>query len=252
MPYLSKIRINPMRNTGRDMLASPQTVHAMIQQGIAVQPVTERTLWRWEPTNPHQPHLLVLTETRPDWTHITEQAGWTHADGEHFTIRDYQPLFAHLAIGREFAFKLTANPVQNTSAPVKPSPAQTERLTTDAKKRGQRLGHRTAAHQLAWLLKKQEHCGFTIPESTLPTGEPGTKPVSVPNVRITARDSIRFRKGKEHRNPQITLSTATFEGVLAVTNTAALRTALLTGIGPAKAYGCGLLTLAPLPEAAHA
>lgn len=252
MPYLSKIRINPMRNTGRAMLANPHTVHAMIQQGIAVQPVTERTLWRWDPTNPHQPHLLVLTETRPDWTHITEQAGWTHADGEHFTIRNYQPLFAHLAIGRQFAFKLTANPVQNTNNPVKPSSAQTERIATEPKKRGQRLGHRTAAHQLTWLLKQQERHGFTIPETTLPTGEPDTEPISVPNVRITARDSIRFRKGRQHNGPQITLSTATFEGILTVTDAAVLRTALLTGIGPAKAYGCALLTLAPLPEAANA
>ena len=251
MPYLSKIRINPMRNAGRDMLASPQIVHAMVQQGIAVQPVAERTLWRWEPTNPHQPHLLVLTETRPDWTHITEQAGWTHADGEHFTIRDYQPLFAHLALGRQFAFKLTANPVQNTNNPIKPTPAQSERVAADAKKRSQRMGHRTAAHQLGWLLKRQQHLGFTIPHTQLPPGEVGTELASVPNVRITARDSIRFRKGKERNGPQITLATATFEGVLTVTDTVAIRAALLNGIGPAKAYGCGLLTLASLPEAAN-
>ena len=252
MPYLSKIRINPMRNTGRAMLANPHLVHAMVLQGIAVQPVIERTLWRWESTNPRQPYLLVLSETRADWMHIIEQAGWTHADGEHFTIRDYEPLFTHLAIGRQFAFKLTANPVQNTSTPIKPSPAQVERIATDAKRRGQRLGHRTAAQQLAWLLRKQKHCGFAIPSSALPAGDAGTEQVTAPNVQVTARDNIRFRKGAGHGGSQVTLSTATFEGVLTVTDTAALRTALLAGIGPAKAYGCGLLTLAPLPGAAHA
>jgi CRISPR system Cascade subunit CasE len=251
MPYLSKIRINPMRESGRDMFANPQVVHAMVQQGIATQPVTERTLWRWEHSNPHQPHLLVLTETRPDWMHIAEQAGWTHADGEHFLIRDYQPLFDQLALGREFAFKLTANPVQNTRNPIKPTPAQAERVAQDPKIRGHRLGHRTAAHQLAWLLKKQERCGFTIPVTTLPEGDDGTEPVRVPNVRVIARDIVRFKKGKDRNAPSVSLAVATFEGVLTVSDTVALRATLLNGIGPAKAYGCGLLTLAPLPGTAH-
>ena len=42
----------------------------------------------------------------------------------------------------------------------------------------------------------------------------------------------------------VTLATATFEGHLEVTDVAALRHALNHGVGRAKAYGCGLLTLA--------
>jgi CRISPR system Cascade subunit CasE len=255
VPYLSKIRINPMREAGRAMLASPHRVHAMIQQGIPVQPVTERTLWRWENTdNAYQPRLLVLTQTRPDWTHIAEQSGWPHADGEHFTIRDYEPLFAHLAFGREFAFKLTANPVQNTVNPTNPSPQQADRLARDPKTRSLRLGHRTTAHQLDWLLRKQQHCGFAIPDLTLgqqPDAD-GYGPITAPDVRITARDRLRFTKKPGARTPPIVLATATFEGRLTVTDPIALRAALLAGIGPAKSYGCGLLTLAALPEATHA
>lgn len=268
MSYLSKIRINPMREAARIMLGNPHRVHALIQQGIAIQPVTERTLWRWESTaSRHQPHLLVLTESRPDWTHVAEHAGWPHADGEHFTIRDYEPLFTHLAIGREFAFKLTANPVQNTSNPVKPSRQQADRRSSDPKARGERLGHRTVAQQLAWLLRKQERCGFRIPTLTLATttqaaNDAADQPrletpdaaedFTVPDVRLTARDRLSFTKRPHDKGPSIVLSIATFEGRLTVTDPTALRTALLSGIGPAKSYGCGLLTLAPLPEAAHA
>ncbi|MFI6713611.1 type I-E CRISPR-associated protein Cas6/Cse3/CasE [Nonomuraea sp. NPDC050478] len=50
----------------------------------------------------------------------------------------------------------------------------------------------------------------------------------------------------EHRPQPVVLSTATFEGKLRVTDTAAFTERLLGGIGPAKSYGCGLLTLAPL------
>jgi CRISPR system Cascade subunit CasE len=41
------------------------------------------------------------------------------------------------------------------------------------------------------------------------------------------------------------LSTAVFEGQLEITDTEAMRRSLTGGIGPAKGYGCGLLTLAP-------
>lgn len=44
------------------------------------------------------------------------------------------------------------------------------------------------------------------------------------------------------------MNSVTFEGRLRITDPALLTEHLLTGIGPSKAYGCGLLTLAPLPE----
>lgn len=43
------------------------------------------------------------------------------------------------------------------------------------------------------------------------------------------------------------LHTATFEGRLRITDPVVFTERLLGGIGPAKSYGCGLLTLAPLP-----
>ena len=51
------------------------------------------------------------------------------------------------------------------------------------------------------------------------------------------------RKGKRMRVPVVT---ATFDGRLTVTDPEALRQALTSGIGRAKAYGCGLMTLAPV------
>jgi CRISPR system Cascade subunit CasE len=39
---------------------------------------------------------------------------------------------------------------------------------------------------------------------------------------------------------------ATYDGILTVTDPALLRRALCHGVGRAKAYGCGLLTLAPV------
>ena len=53
--------------------------------------------------------------------------------------------------------------------------------------------------------------------------------------------------GRQHRGDRrIAIETCTFEGVLDVTHPAALREAIVAGVGPGKAFGCGLLSLAPV------
>ncbi len=259
LPYLSKIRINPRRPAALRLLRSPASLHGAVMAGFP-DTVEERVLWRIDADDPLRPHLLVLTErTRPDWTHLVAQAGWPAADGDHFLIRDYAPLLERLTAGEEFAFRLTANPVQNTKRPDKPTAAQESRRTTaerdGARMRGFRIGHRTASAQLGWLLDRVQRAqlGFTIPTAgtglepapglALPdnAGSVGTNP----DVALSHRETLRFTK--KRNGPEITLSTATFEGRLRVTDPDILRRTLLAGIGPKKAYGCGLLTLAPLP-----
>jgi CRISPR system Cascade subunit CasE len=44
----------------------------------------------------------------------------------------------------------------------------------------------------------------------------------------------------------VTIAKATFDGKMVVTDPKALKSAMTMGIGPGKAYGCGLLTLAAL------
>jgi CRISPR system Cascade subunit CasE len=264
MPYLSKIRINPLRHKGRQLLGNPHIAHAMITGGVAVQPVTERILWRIDAANPRQPDLLVLTQSKPDWSHIVEQAGWPHAEGEHALVRDYEPLLRHLAVGREYAFRLTANPVQNTINPLKPSEQHRDQRGK-GRTRGFRVPHTTVAHQTAWLVRKLPDLGFTIPEILPDQPTPAHEPAdpdatpsatsTVPAVHdlvITAREQLSFAKNTTYTGPRVNLVTATYEGRLRVTDVQMLRERLLSGIGPAKAYGCGLLTLAPLPTGRHA
>ncbi|MBS2965657.1 type I-E CRISPR-associated protein Cas6/Cse3/CasE [Actinocrinis puniceicyclus] len=264
MPYLSKIRINPLRRKGRDLLSNPHIAHAMISGGIAEQPVTQRILWRIDAPNPRQPDLLVLTSSKPDWSHIVEQAGWPYAEGEHFLIRDYEPLLRHIAVGREYAFKLTANPVQNTINPLKPSGQQREQRAK-GQTRAFRVPHTTSAHQTEWLLGKLPNLGFTIPQLTFGPPVPGgetddsgdtrnptpTAPI-VRDVLVTAGERLNFAKNSTRTGPRVSLVTATYEGRLRVTDADVLRERLLGGVGPAKAYGCGLLTLAPLAADRHA
>ncbi|WP_165677596.1 type I-E CRISPR-associated protein Cas6/Cse3/CasE [Metapseudomonas otitidis] len=87
---------------------------------------------------------------------------------------------------------------------------------------GKRLGLVGEETQLAWLARQGERLGFSV-EAALVTGS----------------ELLRSRKG----DSRISLLRACFEGRLRVRDAGALATALCAGIGPGKAFGCGLLSL---------
>lgn len=87
---------------------------------------------------------------------------------------------------------------------------------------GKRQGVLGEAAQQAWLARQGQRHGFVV-ESLLVTGS----------------ELLRGRKG----GGQISLLKVCFEGRLKVNNVAALAQAVRTGIGPGKAFGCGLLSL---------
>lgn len=240
MPYLSRIWLNPLRTGAQRMLTSPQVLHAAVLGGLSRQPVDERVLWRLERDSPHRAGLLVLTQSIPSWEHLIEQAGWPVADDPQALVKSYQPLLDQLGHGREFRFRLRANPVSSTRHPTKPSAQQRDRLAASARPRGVRIPHRTAAQQLSWLTSKLANWGF----------EPPTSADGDPDVAVTARERLAFSKAAgADGSRRVILETATFEGRLRVTDTDTARGSLLDGVGSARAYGCGLLTLAPLTAA---
>jgi len=233
MAYLSRIWLNPRRLAAQRFITNPQAVHAAILAGLSAQPITERVLWRLDPDprTEHRLELLVLTRSRPSWESVIEQAGWPESDEPQSQVRPYQPLLERVAIGREFAFRVKANPASSTRRP--DSPRLRDRLASQKASRGVRVGHRTAAHQLNWFTSRTERWGFEIV----------TDGAGLPALRLVSRGRHSFQKGTGKDN--VVLETATFDGILRVTDAERLRTTLLSGIGPGKAYGLGLLTLAP-------
>ncbi|MEU5977421.1 type I-E CRISPR-associated protein Cas6/Cse3/CasE [Streptomyces sp. NPDC047315] len=262
MTFLSRIRINPLRAESRRLLTNPRAMHGAVMGGVPDVVDGDRVLWRLDADDSHRPYVYVLTPGKPDWTHVVERAGWPDADGDHALVRDYAPLLAQVSAGREFAFRLTANPVQTTRTPLAPSPAQKRRREAAApgeRIRGFRHAHRTAATQLEWFLTRTGKWGFEVPAARTEPAAPGVAvdaavnqgqgrrpdPNPAREVRITGRSRHSFAKGG--RGPHVVFHSATFEGRLKVVDPTAFATRLLRGIGPSKAYGCGLLTLAPLP-----
>lgn len=162
-----------------------------------------RVLWRID-SGRHTDTLYVVGPHQPDLTHVVEEAGWPQAHP--FEARDYSPLLDRLESGMQVGYRITANPTYQSA---------------DTRKR---YAHVTVAQQTRWLVDRLPGIGLDGPE-----------PV------ITGREIVRFRHGKSTR--PITLARATFTGNATVIDPGPLRSALVNGVGPAKGYGCGLLTL---------
>src|SRR3954447_2350485 len=162
MPYLSRVYMNPLRPGAERLLSNPQRMHAAVLGGLSRQPVDERVLWRPERDSAHRASVLVLTQSTPSWEHLVEQAGWLVSDEPQALVRPYEPVLARAERGREFRFRLRANPVSATRTPLKPSPEQQRHLESSPRPRGVRVAHRTAAHQLDWLKNRIGAWGFSL------------------------------------------------------------------------------------------
>jgi len=243
MPYLSRVWINPLRPKGREYLRNPQATHAAILSGFVSQPVGERVLWRLTVDTRmvqgalRPVELLVLSASPPSLEHIVEGAGYPGSPDGPAVTRDYRPLLDRVVDGAEFAFRVRVNPVVATVHPVAPSPAQQRRLEEPGRRRGVRLPHRTLGHQLDWFASRAERWGFAIPR---------LDDTGALDLVTVEREQVSFPKGPVGDRRLVRLSTVTLEGRLRVVDRDAMIRSLLDGIGPAKAYGCGLLTLAPL------
>lgn len=222
--FLTRMQLNTQRRGARKLLSSPQAAHAAVLAGFADSRPTGdgRVLWRIDTYSRHRVYLYVASPERPDMTHLVEQAGWPTTEA--WDTRSYDGFLGSLRRGQEWRFRMTANPVRSGRRDG----------WTDTKP----LAHVTAAQQQQWLLDRAERNGFQVSPSTVDEAEP--------DVVVVNREVRRFdRNGSE-----VTLATATFEGRLTVADADSLRQALTSGIGRAKAYGCGLMTLAAAPARA--
>ncbi len=64
--------------------------------------------------------------------------------------------------------------------------------------------------------------------------------------QVMVADQRGMDFGKQGSKGRVTIKAVTYDGRLEVTDPDSLRTLLTSGLGKAKAYGCGLMTLAPL------
>lgn len=97
------------------------------------------------------------------------------------------------------------------------------RANPSVKRDGKRHGLNTQDDQIAWLQRKATVSGFQL-------------------LQVRVRDEHLLTA--KRRRERIQLASALYEGRLLVQDTKAFRTTLERGIGPAKGFGFGLLSIA--------
>ena len=214
MIYLSKLILNPASRMVQSELRDPYQMHRTLMRGFNGNRELANVLYRLD-VNPLSGNLVLLVQSteEPNWQPLTQIGR-----GEYLLAPTvYKPVYLSLQNGQVFRFRLVANP--------------------SVKRGGKRHALYKEKDQRHWLETK----GTGSPEKNRPAS--GFQVLDV-DVQPQGNRHGRIRLS-EHEKHYITFYPVLFEGTLQVTNSKKFTRALRTGIGPAKAFGCGLLSLAP-------
>lgn len=222
---LCRIHLDPRCREARRDLSDPYQLHSTLCRAFC--PPDRKcpggeTLWRLEPeTDPAgYPRILVQSRSMPDWTGIGV-AGWLGRADPPIDLRDRLQLDS-LKGGQRFRFRLCANPCVTRN--------------------GKRLGLLRLEEQEAWLQRKGQLHGFSLPH--LASFDRSEAPQRrVVDVRVSQEQMLR---GRQRTGSGIRVYSVLYDGTLTVTEAGTFRTALQTGIGHGKAMGLGLLSVVPI------
>lgn len=236
--YLTRFRVNTARLEAKRLLGSPHLMHGAVNMSFREPPPRDgsgpRVLWRVDRDVASETLLYIVSPARPDLTHLVEQAGWPATDGPGWTSFGYGSFLTALAEGDTWGFRLTANPVHHIHHEYQSEGEPTKRAA-----------HRTPRHQMGWLLKRQQCAGFEVVRK--PVERQLLEDGDEHELLVRDQQPLQFRRppAKKGRD-DVRFTRVTFDGRLRVTDPDALRRTLTHGLGKAKAYGCGLMTLAPV------
>lgn len=223
--YLSRLLLDPRNRQAQRETADPYNLHRTVLRAFGSDRAAASVLHRLE-INPRNGQMMLLVQSaiRPDWGWLIEKGYLLPADPfsglENPAVKEVD---LSLQDGQTLQFRLTANPS-----------IKKVRRDEDGKRRNSnRVPLLREDKQLAWIEKRAADNGFRFSYIENEDGE------LVPHLNISDQ------KRQTSRKKRITIYTVQFNGRLQITNAALFKEALHKGIGPAKAFGCGLLSLAP-------
>lgn len=236
--FMTRVPVNMSRRSALRMLASPYRMHAAIESSfpacepsVRVRPRDGRLLWRVDRSKKGT-HLYIVSPDKPSLIGLDEQIGFPDIAPQYNTC-DYEPFLASLQDGQAVSFRLTANPI--TKKPRKGAPQGTPYHDVPCM---------TPEQQLAWLIGRNLYQGKQNATSRL--SRAGLEEIVTddgPQVMVTETRQESIRKGS--RRP-IALTVARYDGLATISDADRLRHTLVSGLGHAKGFGCGLLTVAPV------
>jgi len=204
--FLSRLTLAFNHPRAVSELDHPYELHRTLCKGFD-DPVNARILFRPEADAPRVVHVIVQSFVAPDWSKL--DADPKYLDG---VEEPKQIALAGLREGLPLRFRLRCRP--------------SKRIGMDGNlDEGKRRSLKDKEEIFGWLYRKGEDGGF--------------------RVTAAAFDRVYWFDSKEGRQEK-PLGGVVFDGELIVTEAEKLRETVANGIGPQKAYGFGLLSLAPV------
>jgi len=221
--YLSRLVINSRNLLGFRSLLDPYEAHRTIWRGFPEKDRggPGRVLFRLERSAASSRLvMLVQSSLEPNWRPLLEEQILLSADDP----KELKPdLLDRLSrAGRRLRFRLRANPTARRIA----DETSREEGGNPVRKRVGLFGD---DQQMKWLQRKAEQGGFRLID-----------------CRISARGNSDCRKTSQGKRQGIRHLSVLFEGILEVTDGATFLATLQSGIGSAKGFGFGLLSVAPV------
>jgi CRISPR system Cascade subunit CasE len=183
--------------------------------------------------------LLVQSSVKPAWERLPAGYLVSPADGmENPAVKAIDRSLEGLREGIRLRFRLRANPTKRVS-PRNETEQNLERW------RCKRVDLRREEDQIAWLRRKGEAGGFRLVDVRRAPAGDHQAPVADVHAAPRGRDRGRRLNPARDRPDALTFGAVLFEGWLTVTDADQFRRTLAAGIGSGKAYGFGLLSVAP-------
>lgn len=186
-------------------------------------------LFRVDPQRGGRAVIVVLSAPRPDWDYAFQNA-------RHLLASPPSPprtLNFKIEPGDKFGFKLQANPTKRPPLTKKEWKQKKDAGAHVPRPRRQLTwsdGDDPTEVFKGWLRTRAEHAGFRLLDDRL---------------HVSSIGYVYIRKGGSDDKGQ-RLRSVHYQGDLEVTQPENFRRALQSGIGPAKAFGFGLLSIKPV------
>jgi CRISPR system Cascade subunit CasE len=230
--YLSRLTPNLRSREGRRSLDDCMLMHRTLMSAFpddlssnGAARAEAGLLYRVESTADGVIVLLVQSGLSPNWANLPPL--WLDPDNEP-QVKTITEALGRIDSGSLLRFKLVANPTRKIG---------TKSGADGSKNNGKRVELRGEQEWVGWLERKGEQSGFRLKAVRAAT--------HVPDVRsgrdLRAMGRKRLPDGSASR---LTFCGVTFEGRLEVVDTALFHASIRVGLGPGKAYGYGLLSLA--------
>ena len=211
--YLTRIELDMHKKMTQIAMRNPNIFHGAIENTFKDN--TERKLWRIDTLRGRR-YLMIVSRTLPDFSSMLWQFAPAGAESQ---SKPYDDFLNGIKEGQKWAFRLCATPTAS------------KKTDEDRTKRGKPCTIVEKEEQLKWLLKRAERNGFHTDEKQVSIIDPGP---------------IDFKKGTGDNQFRFRMRKVTFNGTLTVTDAELFKAALVNGIGREKAFGGGLLTVAPI------